>query len=46
MNNKKGKKDLEKAKQQTIDILTNKETFSINKIKPSMILINEDVQSI
>jgi len=38
--------DLEKENEQAIEILTNKEPFSINKIKPSMILINEDGQSI
>ena len=42
----KGKIDLEKAKEKAIEILMNKEPFSINKIKPSMILINEDGQSI
>ncbi|OUM67355.1 hypothetical protein PIROE2DRAFT_58828 [Piromyces sp. E2] len=42
----KGKIDVEKANEEATKILTKKETFSIEKIKPSMILINEDGQSI
>jgi len=42
----KGIIDVEKANEEAIEILTKKETFSIKKIKPSMILINEDSQSI
>ena len=41
-----GKIDLEKAKEEANEILLKKETFSIKNIKPSMILINEDGQSI
>jgi len=41
-----GKIDLEKAKEQANEVLSEKETFSIEKIRPSMILINEDGQSI
>ena len=41
----KGKIDLEKAREESIKILQNKESFSIKNI-PSMILINEDGQSI
>ena len=41
-----GKLDLEKASQKANELLTNKKTFSFKDIKPSMILINEDEQSI
>jgi len=38
--------DLEKENEQANEILTVKEPFSVDKIKPSMILINEDGHSI
>jgi len=38
--------DFEEAKQKAIENLTNKEQFSIEKIKPSLILINDDKQSL
>ena len=42
----KGKTDIEKAKEKSREILLQKEPFSIEKIRPSMIFINEDGQSI
>ncbi|KAG4089111.1 hypothetical protein H8356DRAFT_1007620 [Neocallimastix lanati (nom. inval.)] len=45
-NQQQGKIDLEKANKEANEILTNKKTFSIKQIQPSMILINEDGQSI
>jgi len=42
----KGKIDLEKANKEANELLINKIPFSINQIRPSMILINEDGQSI
>ena len=42
----KGKLDLEIANKEAIEILMKKESFSIKNIKPSMIFINEDNQSI
>eukprot|EP00833_Pecoramyces_ruminatium_P011449 jgi/Orpsp1_1/1185481/evm.model.c7180000093977.2 len=41
-----GRIDIEKAKKDAIDILTNKEPFSIEKIKPSMVLMNDDGDSL
>ena len=41
-----GNIDFEKANEQAVEILANKQPFSIKNIKPSMILINEDGQSI
>ena len=42
----KGKIDMDKAKEFAIKNLLNKKSFSIKNIKPSMIFINEDGQSI
>ena len=42
----KGIIDLEKARKESVKILTKKIPFSIKNIKPSMIFINEDGQSI
>jgi len=45
-NQQRGKLDWEKAHQEALTNLTRKETFSIKKIKPSLILINEDGNSL
>ena len=42
----KGKIDSEKANEKANEILMQKEPFSLEKIKPSLIIINEDNQSI
>ncbi|ORX57745.1 hypothetical protein BCR36DRAFT_318513 [Piromyces finnis] len=42
----KGEIDIIEANERAIEILTEKEPFSIDNIKPSMIIINEDFQSI
>ena len=45
-NQQKGKVDLEKAREESAQILVKKIPFSIKSIRPSMIFINEDGQSI